>query len=744
MSPLLLAAALAAALAPATDLDLTPALTGQPAAAAGLLEAGRPDEALAALGTASRPEARLVRGLAQEAAGRPAEALAALDGLEAMLPDLADRIQVARGRVLLGLARPAEAAVVLAAVPAGSLSWPVAALLRARALAALGDPAAALEALSPLLAAPPAGPLAAQAAPALRLAATLRAGLPTPDLAGARQALVDCWAGRPGAPEAVACLTDLRSLPGEAGRAPPPQEQVRRAEGLTDLGRNGEAISLLDPVVETGPQAGPAEPAACRARAALGRALRRDRQNGRAIEVLRPVSERCTEAALRVRSRYLLATAVSAGGSRDEAILLYRRFAREEPGSPLADDALFAAAELAAKAGRPAEAREALEELVRDHPGGDRRDEARFRLAWHAWRAGDVDGAIGSLQRIEDDQREVDPYEHARAAYWRARLLSRRGEEGQVAARAIWSELVALAPADYYALLSRAQLAGEEGVLLPEPAPAEAPRAWPLDPGPLREDRHLRAGVVLLRTGFTRAAAEELRAVRLPGPETAQAVAAGAALDPVLCLASLLERAGDHHTAHQLLRGQARAALRRPPEGTLRRVWEVAYPRAHADLVRVYAPAAGVPPELLLALMREESALDPEAVSAAGAVGLTQLMLPTARDVARRLKVPAPDRAGLMEPATSIRIGSAYLGELLRRYGGSPALALAAYNAGENAVGRWRTAGQGLALDEFVEEIPYDETRGYVKRVLRSYASYRLLSGAAAARAGRPSAPTGG
>jgi soluble lytic murein transglycosylase len=170
----------------------------------------------------------------------------------------------------------------------------------------------------------------------------------------------------------------------------------------------------------------------------------------------------------------------------------------------------------------------------------------------------------------------------------------------------------------------------------------------------------------------------------------------------------------------------------------------VAYPRAHAELVRVYAPAAGVPPELLLALMREESALDPEAISAAGAVGLTQLMLPTARDVARRLKVPAPDRAGLMEPATSIRIGSAYLGELLRRYGGSPALALAAYNAGENAVGRWRTAGPGLALDEFVEEIPYAETRGYVKRVLRSYASYRLLSGSAAARAGKPAAPTGG
>jgi soluble lytic murein transglycosylase len=168
----------------------------------------------------------------------------------------------------------------------------------------------------------------------------------------------------------------------------------------------------------------------------------------------------------------------------------------------------------------------------------------------------------------------------------------------------------------------------------------------------------------------------------------------------------------------------------------------VAYPRAHAELVRRHAPTAGVPPELLLALMREESALDPEAVSPAGAVGLTQLMLPTARAVARRLKLPAPDRAGLMEPATSIRIGAAYLGDLLTRFGGSAALALAAYNAGENAVGRWRAAGP--PLDEFIEEIPYDETRGYVKRVLRSYASYRLLAGTASAQARAPVAPSGG
>jgi soluble lytic murein transglycosylase len=80
-----------------------------------------------------------------------------------------------------------------------------------------------------------------------------------------------------------------------------------------------------------------------------------------------------------------------------------------------------------------------------------------------------------------------------------------------------------------------------------------------------------------------------------------------------------------------------------------------------------------------------------------------------------------------MNASLNVRLGARYLGELVRRFDGSVALALAAYNAGPTAVSRWMGARGGLDLDEFVEEIPVEETRGYVKRVLRSYAAYRLL-----------------
>ncbi|MDQ3264339.1 MAG: lytic transglycosylase domain-containing protein [Myxococcota bacterium] len=126
--------------------------------------------------------------------------------------------------------------------------------------------------------------------------------------------------------------------------------------------------------------------------------------------------------------------------------------------------------------------------------------------------------------------------------------------------------------------------------------------------------------------------------------------------------------------------------------------------------------------------MREESALDPKALSWAGARGLTQLMLSTAQAVARNvpeIKKVTPEL--LMQPDPNIRLGAAHLGSLLRQFNGNKAYAIASYNAGSHAVNRWREQRADLELDEWVEEIPIAETRGYVKRVLRTYNTYQLL-----------------
>jgi soluble lytic murein transglycosylase len=460
--------------------------------------------------------------------------------------------------------------------------------------------------------------------------------------------------------------------------------------------------------------------------AATGRAHRRAREHARVLELLVPVAERCTAPELLPRVLFVLAGSEAITGDHPGAVARYRELAERFPAHPLADDALYAAGELLAAGGALEEARASLGALVREHPGGDLEDEARFQVAWLARRAGDVDEAVAALAEIEAAESGVDPYEHARAAYWRARLLAGRGEADPGAsaqARAIWAELVARYPADYYGLLARARLAdGEGGGGLPAPVQLAAPVEPAWSPGPLAGDPHLRAGVFLLRLGLDEDAAEELRAVDTAG-------LAGAGPEPLLVLADLLDRAGDHRSAHNLLRNRGRAALPRAPRAEDLRAWRIAYPPAYREVVQRYAPAAGVPTDLVQALMREESALDPRALSPVGAVGLTQLMVPTARQIARQAGSPAPSRADLMRPEVNVKLGCRYLGQLLRRFDGSLVLALAAYNAGPTPVQRWVTERGGEDLDVFVEEIPYDETRGYVKRVLRSYAAYRLLYG---------------
>jgi peptidoglycan lytic transglycosylase len=732
---LLLVPGLAPAADPAAatlgEADVAPLLTGPRAGrAAADYAAGKFEAAAKALEGATAPGARYLRALSLVEAKRGPDALTAMAGLERALPDIADRVAFHRARAHELVGDDLAAAKSYGEVQPGSLLWAEAQLARARALQRAGDRAAALEGLTPILSLPPPEELTRgdTASDALLLTGRLRAsGRGKADMAWARRAFIDCWAAHPLSGAAAACLDELKKLPMPAGAPPSPEDSVRRAEALLDANRNAPAMAELSKIVPNLPAPGPGEPLACRARFALGKAYRRERQHSKAIEVLRPVVDRCEDPQLRVRALYVLASAASIVAP-DDGVAWYRALARDYPAHPFADDALFYAADLLARAGRTDEALAALADLSEKYPKGDFRAEALFRMAWIEWQAGHAAGALASLERVERDYEASDPYEHARALYWRARILAQRNADGDAElARESWRALAERYPADYYGLLARARLEeSSPGSAPPWPKPtaAAAPR-FSYRPGPLLGDRHFRAGLLLLRLGLERAAADELAAV------DRKALAAG---EPLLLVADLLDRAGDHKTAHNLIRSLARSALRQRPEGPALRVWRVAYPVAFENEVERWAQAAGVAPDLLFALMREESGLDPSVVSPAGAVGLTQLMLPTAQGIAKKLRMGRIRQADLMKPPVAIRIGAAYFGGLLRKFDGSEALALAAYNAGDAPVKGWLRARGSLPLDAFVEEIPIQETRGYVKRVLRSYAAYRFLYGSGAAR----------
>jgi soluble lytic murein transglycosylase len=141
------------------------------------------------------------------------------------------------------------------------------------------------------------------------------------------------------------------------------------------------------------------------------------------------------------------------------------------------------------------------------------------------------------------------------------------------------------------------------------------------------------------------------------------------------------------------------------------------FPMPWEEQVEDAAKAAGLPGEWIYAVLRTESLYDPRAVSTAGALGLLQLRLPTARLVARRAGVPRPSHDDLFVPAVNLALGAQYLRELHDRFGRNLPLALAAYNAGPLRVPYWLPRAP-VDADIWIENIPYNETRTYVQRAL--------------------------
>jgi soluble lytic murein transglycosylase len=168
------------------------------------------------------------------------------------------------------------------------------------------------------------------------------------------------------------------------------------------------------------------------------------------------------------------------------------------------------------------------------------------------------------------------------------------------------------------------------------------------------------------------------------------------------------------------------------------------FPEATVALLAKHARRQRLDPSLPVAVVLQESGFHPRAVSPTGALGLMQLMPATARDLYKEeTRRHVPTAAEILDPENNVRLGIRYLGRMIRAFDGRPEYALAAYNAGPGAVTRWRQARGDLPAEIFVEEIPYDETRDYVRKVLAGLQVYRFvgrarkLEGSAAAVAQR-------
>jgi soluble lytic murein transglycosylase len=161
--------------------------------------------------------------------------------------------------------------------------------------------------------------------------------------------------------------------------------------------------------------------------------------------------------------------------------------------------------------------------------------------------------------------------------------------------------------------------------------------------------------------------------------------------------------------------------------GLPRAFWTLLYPKTFWDHITPPATHHDLSPYLVLSVIRQESAFNPRAFSRAGARGLMQLIPSTARIVARQTRVRRFNLHMLFEPGANIQLGTHYYSRQLQQFDRNPVFALAAYNAGPHRVEAWRQRWPDLPMDEFIEQIPFQETRLYVKLVLRNLLVYEYL-----------------
>jgi soluble lytic murein transglycosylase len=497
----------------------------------------------------------------------------------------------------------------------------------------------------------------------------------------------------PSAAETERLLREVRQFPTLT-----PDQHLLRAKALFREGRYSEAVTALTPLLETDPKSG-------EIRLLIGRGLFAMKEYPQAIAVLLPLTDPAASPPLQAKALFLTGRASLRSGESLQAIATLERIPASFPRSRLADDALYLIGLNQEERGEDDTALEVYARLLRLYPNGGLGDTARWRRAWLLYRQRKLERADRELKHLLKDYPRSP--QKAQALYWRGRLLEEMGKRS--GAQWVYRRLLKQATLDpYYEWRARERLNLKAKRFSPGPPPPFGNRSSPA----LAKAREL----FYLRMWAEAAAEYWELAPAHPGQislqwEACQALFRANEFDKVITIA--------RRTVLTLIKTGRR-------EEALTTFWSFLYPLGFWPWVDYYVKETPLDPFLVTALIREESTFSPTALSRAGARGLMQLLPETAARVARETDLPDP--LDLDIPGPNIALGTRYLAKLHEQFGGNLVLTLAAYNAGPDAVRRWLKDHHPFQDPEaFIEDIPYPETRGYVKRVLGSYHRYRTF-----------------
>lgn len=579
---------------------------------------------------------------------------------------------------------------------------------------------------------------------AARIDARVSDGLPSKELAraalsGGARAQTCRWlsgrlvdkAGADKAPKkAQAALADLvygRCLPDDTAKGfgklnfdPSHQMRLERAERWYGAVRFGKAFAELTNTKFDKLDA----VARCRANFRLGRTFYRLKRRTDAIKTYKKVIEACKDPKNedeRVRALYATGKMLFWRDKYDASQELFSAIVDAYGHRSHADDALLYLARIARKQGDAAEEKKLVRKALANYPGGDMVHEIVWEHLEDTYRSGKHAEFIEKLDALEMPAFDNQYFSQGRLLYFTGRAHQEQGEDAKAAA--VFQKAWETYPFSFYGYIARQRLVEENVAPSPIAAGHRArvadwffEKSWKGTPA----SRLVQIGLYHLATDVERA--------RLAKAETTET--------DRWRLAYLEHMAGRFPVSHNIVRRQIEG---RPwgarEDGRLVR-WGIAWPNPfEKDILRAIVAEKrqarddeSVDPALPSAIMREESSFIEDVESWAGALGLMQLMPATAKghdDDIEGVATPAK----LKTSGVNIRVGVDHLYYLARRFDSHPVLMTAAYNAGGGAVSGWvrRKKTDDIAL--WVEDVPYDQTRNYTKRVIGSYAAYQWLSG---------------
>ena len=399
--------------------------------------------------------------------------------------------------------------------------------------------------------------------------------------------------------------------------------------------------------------------------------------------------------------------------------------AQKYPGSPWYEEALFSLGNFYLLKDQPEQYRRYYERAARAFPQGKHASKTHWKVCWRAYLDRDPRALSLLQEHIRIHPRSATA---SNAIYWLARLEEK---ENPALARLFYAVIVERFPNYYYAGRARERLrkvaaAREPADQIPDYL-TKLPRARSLTE---KQSSGVTAligrGVTLHELGLTDLAVGELQT-----GDYRKADSHWIGLE----LARQYSERGQHHRALRSMKRYGFGYLRLPLDSVSREFWERLYPMPFAKQLRARAKPHRLDPYLVAGLIRQESEFNPSARSRAGALGLMQIMPATGKGLARRLGIQGFSTRHLYRADISLRLGTFHFRQVHDQFQRRIEYTLAAYNAGEHRVDKWVTWEDFAEPAEFVETIPFTETRGYVQAVLRNAAVYRELYGEGSRRA---------